>query len=185
MNGASPAAALQAKKAAEESQAHAPDVSSVIHAWDSGPVLPEDSTTDTSLGRSDSWRQRTNLLCCFSSTGYHYRPHLDVSTGEARPPSSWGSCSNTGELSILPQTPGQPCLLPKQSEEHSGKITLVLDLDGALCQQSSSCGRLSPCSDARCNAFAASSRQILLCMGKRGFALSSSSRCHRSVLSSV
>lgn len=101
--------------------------SSVIHAYNAPPVpLPGALLADTGCPAAhDSWKNRaSNLLCCFSSSGYYL--HSSSTSPSTISTSAWG----TGELRVFAQTADDTTLLRPQLPHHDGRITLVLDLDG-------------------------------------------------------
>lgn len=108
------------------------DVTSVIHAYDAGPVTPGTACAhhdDDSQAGSDQWHRRSSsLLCCFSSSDYV--PQRDTpATAQLAP----GWQDSSGELKIFSQGRGaKSALLGPQRPEHVGRITLVLDLDGVI-----------------------------------------------------
>jgi hypothetical protein len=101
--------------------------SSVIHAYNAPPVpLPGALHADTGCPEApDGWKNRaSNLLCCFSSSGYYL--HSSSTSPSTISTSAWG----TGELCVFAQAAGGKTLLRPQLPCHEGRITLVLDLDG-------------------------------------------------------
>lgn len=97
----------------------------VIHAYNSpGPQTSQAlGTTVTSVDLQDGWKNKaSNLLCCFSSAGYY----LEQARNSASQP--WGQ--GTGELQVFAERTTHTELLGPQSEQHTGRMTLVLDLDG-------------------------------------------------------
>jgi hypothetical protein len=110
---------------------------SMIHAYDAPPVQPPQPLhVETELPEpGDTWKGRaSHLLCCFTSpsSGYYMQPGNETpSTASTRRSGGWGQ--STGELRIYSQpTNTSQSLLGPQTAEHAGRLTLVLDLDGAL-----------------------------------------------------
>jgi hypothetical protein len=107
----------------------------IIHAYDAPPVpssVPDIQVNG--MDNTDNWKGRaSNLLCCFSSPSatYYLQSDSDTpSTASTAHAVNWGQ--TTGELSIFANPFAQSCLLGPQASADQGKITLVLDLDGAV-----------------------------------------------------
>ena len=105
---------------------------SLIHAYDA-PLLPTPPVLESRApcAPHDGLTSRaSNLLCCFSSAAGYYTPQRDAADLEA---GESASCSDgdTRELRVFDAAPCTRNLLARQAPEHSGRATLVLDLDGA------------------------------------------------------
>lgn len=116
--------------------ATAPLDTSLIHAYDA-PLLPsppalENGAPPASHDRLTS--RASNMLCCFTSAAGYYAPQRDEMDPDAGESASC-SDSGTGELRVFDAAPSTWSLLRPQAPQHSGRATLVLDLDGALCVQ--------------------------------------------------
>ena len=98
----------------------------IIHAYNSpGPQTSQEAPSTSSSSSDDTWKTKaSSLLCCFSSAGYY------LEQSRARIGQPWAS--GTGELQVFADRVSATNLLGPQSPENEGRMTLILDLDGAI-----------------------------------------------------